>query len=152
VRLVSIPGKRDLYHGQSSVVKVFSVPDQRAPPDPDIMQRARTEIFYLFLIFKLTIAVSFRSFRYSIVQAPPQKWLVLAILWNWQSSQRSSRCRRAARRSASSCRRPGIRGSSPDSASPTCSAGNRPRVPRPEGSGAALLPNLARDQSPDLDK
>jgi Ca2+-transporting ATPase len=45
------------------------------------MQRARTEIFYLFLIFKLTIAVSFRSFRYSIVQAPPHKWLVLAILW-----------------------------------------------------------------------
>jgi len=46
----------------------------------DIAQ-ARTEIFFLFIVIELIIALNFRSMRYSIFQAPPHKWLILAILW-----------------------------------------------------------------------
>lgn len=42
---------------------------------------ARTEIFFLFVVIELIIALNFRSFRYSIFQAPPHKWLLLAIAW-----------------------------------------------------------------------
>jgi Ca2+-transporting ATPase len=42
---------------------------------------ARTEIFFLFVVVELIIAISFRSLRYSVFQAPPHKWLVLAIGW-----------------------------------------------------------------------
>ena len=41
---------------------------------------ARTEIFFLFIIIELIIALNFRSMRYSIFQAPPHKWLVLSII------------------------------------------------------------------------
>lgn len=46
----------------------------------DIAQ-ARTEIFFLFVVIELIIALNFRSMRYSIFQAPPHRWLILAILW-----------------------------------------------------------------------
>lgn len=42
---------------------------------------ARTEMFFLFIIVELVIALNFRSMRYSIFSAPPHKWLVLAITW-----------------------------------------------------------------------
>lgn len=42
---------------------------------------ARTEIFFLFVVIELIIALNFRSMRYSIFQAPPHRWLILAILW-----------------------------------------------------------------------
>jgi Ca2+-transporting ATPase len=42
---------------------------------------ARTEIFMLFVCVELIIAISFRSLRYSVFQAPPHKWLILAIGW-----------------------------------------------------------------------
>ena len=42
---------------------------------------ARTEIFLLFVIVELIIAISFVSLRYSVLQAPPHKWLLLAIGW-----------------------------------------------------------------------
>jgi Ca2+-transporting ATPase len=41
---------------------------------------ARTEIFFLFVIVELIIALNFRSMRYSIFQAPPHRWLVIAIV------------------------------------------------------------------------
>ncbi|MGE5238318.1 MAG: cation-translocating P-type ATPase [Chloroflexota bacterium] len=41
---------------------------------------ARTEIFFLFVIVELIIALNFRSMRYSIFQAPPHKWLIIAII------------------------------------------------------------------------
>jgi Ca2+-transporting ATPase len=41
---------------------------------------ARTEIFFLFIIIELIIALNFRSLRYSIFKAPPHKWLLLAIV------------------------------------------------------------------------
>ncbi|MCL4475472.1 MAG: cation-translocating P-type ATPase [Nitrospirae bacterium] len=41
---------------------------------------ARTEIFFLFIIIELIIAFNFRSMRYSIFNAPPHKWLTIAIL------------------------------------------------------------------------
>lgn len=41
---------------------------------------ARTEMFFLFIFVELTIALNFRSMRYSVLKAPPHKWLVLAIL------------------------------------------------------------------------
>ncbi|SPD73104.1 Calcium-transporting ATPase [uncultured Desulfobacterium sp.] len=42
---------------------------------------ARTEIFFLFIIIELVIALNFRSMRYSIFKAPPHKWLLLALFW-----------------------------------------------------------------------
>ncbi len=44
---------------------------------------ARTEIFFLFIIIELIIALNFRSMRYSIFKAPPHKWLLLALLWEF---------------------------------------------------------------------
>jgi Ca2+-transporting ATPase len=40
---------------------------------------ARTEIFFMFIIIELIIALNFRSMRYSILKALPHKWLLLAI-------------------------------------------------------------------------
>ncbi len=42
---------------------------------------ARTEMFFLFTIVELVIALNFRSMRYSIFAAPPHKWLLAAIAW-----------------------------------------------------------------------
>jgi len=42
---------------------------------------ARTEMFFLFIIIELIIALNFRSMRYSFFQAPPHKWLLLALGW-----------------------------------------------------------------------
>ncbi len=42
---------------------------------------ARTKIFLLFVFVELIIAISFRSLRYSVFQAPPHKWLIIAIVW-----------------------------------------------------------------------
>ena len=45
------------------------------------LAHARTEIFFLFVIVELIIALNFRSMRYSIFKARPHKWLLLAIFW-----------------------------------------------------------------------
>ncbi|MDP2969262.1 MAG: cation-translocating P-type ATPase C-terminal domain-containing protein, partial [Deltaproteobacteria bacterium] len=45
------------------------------------LTHARTEIFFLFIIIELIIALNFRSMRYSIFKARPHKWLLLAIVW-----------------------------------------------------------------------
>ena len=50
----------------------------RSQPD---MELARTQIFFMFVFIELIIAVNFRSLRYSLVQAPPHKWLLIAIAW-----------------------------------------------------------------------
>jgi len=50
----------------------------RAQPD---MEMARTIVFFMFVFIELIIAVNFRSLRYSLIQAPPHKWLLLAIIW-----------------------------------------------------------------------
>jgi Ca2+-transporting ATPase len=42
---------------------------------------ARTEMFFLFIIIELIIALNFRSMRYSIFKVPPHKWLLIAIVW-----------------------------------------------------------------------
>ncbi len=42
---------------------------------------ARTRIFLLFVLVELLISVSFVSLRYSLLQARPHKWLLLAIGW-----------------------------------------------------------------------
>ncbi len=42
---------------------------------------ARTEVFFLFVIVELIIALNCRSLIYSIFKAPPHKWLLLAIAW-----------------------------------------------------------------------
>ncbi|MEG6504367.1 cation-translocating P-type ATPase [Nitratidesulfovibrio sp. 1201_IL3209] len=42
---------------------------------------ARTEMFFLFIVIEMIIALNFRSMRFSIVQAPPHGWLLLAIVW-----------------------------------------------------------------------
>jgi len=45
------------------------------------MAHARTEIFFLFIIVEVVIALNCRSLRYSVFTAPPHKWLVLAVGW-----------------------------------------------------------------------
>ncbi len=42
---------------------------------------ARTEIFFLFIIIEIFIALNFRSMRYSIFKAPPHKLLIFSIVW-----------------------------------------------------------------------
>lgn len=42
---------------------------------------ARTEIFFLFMVIEIIIALNFRSMRYSIFKAPPHKWLLIAVIW-----------------------------------------------------------------------
>ncbi|MBM3241450.1 cation-translocating P-type ATPase [Candidatus Poribacteria bacterium] len=42
---------------------------------------ARTEIFFLFIIMQLIIALNCRSLTYSILKAPPHKWLLIALAW-----------------------------------------------------------------------
>jgi Ca2+-transporting ATPase len=44
------------------------------------ISQARTEIFFLFIIVELVIALNFRSMRFSVFQVPPNRGLVLAIL------------------------------------------------------------------------
>jgi P-type Ca2+ transporter type 2C len=50
----------------------------RSQPD---MELARTLVFFMFVFIELIIAVNFRSLRYSLIQAPPHKWLLIAIVW-----------------------------------------------------------------------
>jgi Ca2+-transporting ATPase len=50
----------------------------RSQPD---MELARTQIFFMFVFIELIIAINFRSLRYSLIQAPPHKWLLIAIGW-----------------------------------------------------------------------
>jgi Ca2+-transporting ATPase len=45
------------------------------------IEHMRTEMFFLFIVVELVIAMSFRSLKYSIFKAPPHKWLLLAIFW-----------------------------------------------------------------------
>jgi len=42
---------------------------------------ARTKIFLLFVFVELIIAMSFRSLRFSLFEAPPHKWLLVAMAW-----------------------------------------------------------------------
>jgi Ca2+-transporting ATPase len=44
---------------------------------------ARTEIFFLFIVVELVIALNFRSLRFSVFKVPPHRWLVLAIAWEF---------------------------------------------------------------------
>ncbi|MBM4271709.1 MAG: cation-translocating P-type ATPase [Deltaproteobacteria bacterium] len=47
----------------------------------DDITHARTEMFFLFIIIEIIIALNFRSMRYSIFKAPPHKWLLIAVTW-----------------------------------------------------------------------
>jgi len=42
---------------------------------------ARTEIFFLFIVIELVVALNCRSLIYSIFKAPPHKWLIIALAW-----------------------------------------------------------------------
>ena len=42
---------------------------------------ARTEMFFLFILIEMIIALNFRSMRYSVFSTPPHKWLLIAIAW-----------------------------------------------------------------------
>jgi len=42
---------------------------------------ARTELFFLFIIIELVIAINCRSLIFSIFKAPPHKWLLIALGW-----------------------------------------------------------------------
>jgi Ca2+-transporting ATPase len=45
------------------------------------IEHARTEVFLMFVLMELILALNFRSLRYSIFEAPPHKWLLIAIGW-----------------------------------------------------------------------
>lgn len=45
------------------------------------INNARTEMFFLFIIIELIIALNFRSMKYSVLKVRPHKWLILAIIW-----------------------------------------------------------------------
>ena len=45
------------------------------------IEGARTKIFLLFVFVELIIAMTFVSLRHSLFQAPPHKWLLLAMGW-----------------------------------------------------------------------
>ncbi len=45
------------------------------------IEGARTKLFLLFVFVELIIAVTFVSLRHSLFQAPPHKWLLLAMGW-----------------------------------------------------------------------
>ena len=47
------------------------------------IEAARTKIFLLFVFVELLISVSFVSLRYSLFQARPHKWLLLAMAWEF---------------------------------------------------------------------
>ena len=47
---------------------------------PEHKLEARGEIFFLFIIIELIIALNFRSMRFSVFKLPPHKGLVLAVL------------------------------------------------------------------------
>jgi P-type Ca2+ transporter type 2C len=47
------------------------------------MNYARTEMFFLFIIIEMIIALNFRSMRYSVFKVPPHKWLWIAIVWEF---------------------------------------------------------------------
>ncbi len=49
--------------------------------DMQSIEYARTEMFLMFVIIELILAMNFRSLRYSILEAPPHKWLLIAIVW-----------------------------------------------------------------------
>ncbi|MET0917180.1 MAG: HAD-IC family P-type ATPase [Burkholderiales bacterium] len=45
------------------------------------IEDARTRLFLLFIFIELMISVCFVSLRFSVLQARPHKWLLLAIAW-----------------------------------------------------------------------
>jgi Ca2+-transporting ATPase len=45
------------------------------------LEHARTQIFMMFVLIELILALNFRSLRYSIVEVRPHKWLLIAIAW-----------------------------------------------------------------------
>jgi Ca2+-transporting ATPase len=45
------------------------------------IELARTEVFLMFVIIELMLALNFRSLRYGLLEAPPHKWLLIAIAW-----------------------------------------------------------------------
>ncbi|HEX2115461.1 MAG TPA: cation-translocating P-type ATPase [Alphaproteobacteria bacterium] len=49
--------------------------------DLNNLEVARTEVFLMFVIIELILALNFRSLRYSIVEVLPHKWLLIAIAW-----------------------------------------------------------------------
>ena len=49
--------------------------------DLDTIEVARTEMFLMFVIIELILALNFRSLRYNIFEAPPHKWLLIAVGW-----------------------------------------------------------------------
>ena len=45
------------------------------------IEAARTQVFLMFVLVELMLALNFRSLRYSVIEAPPHKWLWIAIAW-----------------------------------------------------------------------
>jgi Ca2+-transporting ATPase len=45
------------------------------------IDEARTLVFLMFVLIELMLALNFRSLRYSVLKAPPHKWLWIAIIW-----------------------------------------------------------------------
>jgi Ca2+-transporting ATPase len=45
------------------------------------IEHARTMVFFLFVVIEFVVALNCRSLVHSIIDAPPHKWLVIALTW-----------------------------------------------------------------------
>ena len=45
------------------------------------LEAARTQVFLMFVLIELILTLNFRSLRFSLLTAPPHKWLLIAIGW-----------------------------------------------------------------------
>jgi Ca2+-transporting ATPase len=48
--------------------------------DLKTIEHARTEVFFLFIVIELLVALNSRSIKYSFFKLPPHKWLTLSVL------------------------------------------------------------------------
>jgi Ca2+-transporting ATPase len=49
--------------------------------DLNNLEVARTQVFLMFVIIELILALNFRSLHYSLLEVRPHKWLIIAIVW-----------------------------------------------------------------------
>ena len=59
----------------------FYLPEREVFSHLDDWEHARTMLFFMFVAVEFVIALNCRSLVYSIFDAPPHKWLIIALAW-----------------------------------------------------------------------
>jgi len=62
-------------------VFLSSLPPLGEPMDPERLSLAQTRLFLVLVFFELVLALNCRSLKYTLSEAKPHKFLLLAILW-----------------------------------------------------------------------